>query len=437
MTDSAEPPPIRGGSPGVRAGLIPRHAAAAVREALRDTPVVLLNGPRQAGKSTLAQVVLAEIPGARAFTLDDAATRAAARADPVGFVETSSTMLIDEIQRAPELFLAIKASVDRDRRPGRFLLTGSAGVLTLPRLADALVGRMEVVELWPFSQGEIRGRKERFIDALFGRSRALRSIRSDLTKRAYLEAAAVGGYPEAVLRRSPARRERWFASIVATTIARDVKELADIDRLDELPRLLRLVAARSARLLNVAGLARDARVPEATMRRYLTLLEAAFLVRLHPVWSSSRTTRIVKAPKILMTDSGLTSHLLGLDLEGLADPLGEAGPILEAFVAAELRRQLGWARTRATMHHYRDRDGVEVDIVLERADGRVCGIEVKSGATVGDSDFRGLRLLERRLGDRFVCGVALYAGAESLSFGSRLLALPIESLWAITEAPRS
>jgi predicted AAA+ superfamily ATPase len=411
--------------------LVPRHAAPMVRAALSDTRVVAVNGARQVGKSTLATQVLADDPTARLLTLDDDAVRAAAEDDPTGFVQHGGTLLIDEVQRVPSLFLALKAAVDRDPRPGRFLLTGSAQVLALPRLADSLAGRMEVIELWPLSQGELEGRRESFVDALFdGPERA--AVAGAEGKREYLQRAVRGGFPEAVARTDALRRDRWFEAYVATTVRRDIPDLAAIDRIEELPRLLRLLAARSAALLNVSALGRDAQLPDATLRRYLNLLETAFLVERVPAWANSRTTRAVKAPKIILTDSGLCAHLLGTDVQALAHPLGDAGRVLETFVLGELRRQSGWARHRVRLHHFRDADGVEVDAVLEAADGRVAGIEVKAGATVRSADFRGLNLLRGKAGDRFSAGVVLYAGSEPLAFGPQRWALPISALWHTT-----
>lgn len=409
-----------------RKKLLPRHAAEEVKRALGDTRVVFINGGRQVGKSTLAQQVLKNDRHARILTLDDEPLLAAARDDPVSFLRHDGTLLIDEVQRAPDLFLAIKAAVDRNPNPGQFLLTGSAQVLGLPRLSDSLVGRMEIVELWPFSQGEMNRHTERFIDKVLG-GEALDATGS-LDKRGYLEIAVRGGFPEAVAR-TPDRRSRWFESYIQTLIQRDIKDLAKIERLGELPRIVRLVAARTAGVLNVDSLARDSRVPPSTLRRYLTLLETAFLVHQIPAWSNNKTTRVVRAPKIFFTDSGLAAHLLGATAVGLAGPGGNAGQILENFVVMELRRQLGWSNERATIQHMRTKEHAEVDAVIESADGRVAGVEVKAAATVRSSDFSGLRYLANKAGERFVAGVVLYTGSEPLSFGNKLRAAPLSVLW--------
>jgi uncharacterized protein len=411
-------------------GLLPRHIAREVEAALADTRVVLIHGARQTGKSTLAGLVIADRPDAIAVTLDDAATLEAARADPTGFVQQSpGTLLIDEVQRAPNLLLAIKAEVDRDQRPGRFLLTGSAQVLSLPRAADALAGRVEPIELWPFSQGELRGRRDDLVAALFSGWPSVAGGQSSLRKSDYLEMAAIGGYPEARRRPSPARRRRWFDAYLRTLTQRDVRDLADVERLADLPRLLRMIAARSANIVNLEALARDSGIPGPTFRRYLHLLELTFLVQRLPAWSTNRTSRAVHAPKLYVSDSGLLTHLLGMDATSLAAPGGAAGPVLETFVAMELRRQLTWSDQPAELHHFRTKDGVEVDTLLETPDGRLAAVEAKAAATVTAADFRGLRLLRELAGDAFVAGVVLYCGTQTLPFGDRLWAAPMASMW--------
>ena len=408
--------------------LVPRGAERAIREALADTRVVVVHGPRQAGKSTLAGGVAASL-GGTTLTLDDDTVLASARQDPAAFVQRHGLLMIDEIQRAPELFLAIKAKVDRDQTPGQFLLTGSAQILAVPHLGDSLTGRMEIVELWPFSQRELERHPGSFIDiAVAGRT--LDMAPSELTKLDYLERAVTGGFPEAVRRVNAGRRDRWFDAYLTTMIQRDVAGLADIERSADLPRVLRLLAARTATVLNVDAVARDAAVPPTTMRRYLSLLEATFAIQRIPAWTTSRTTRAAHAPKLHVTDTGVAAHLLGANPLRLARPGQDAGPLLETFVVMELRRQLGWSDERVRLHHYRNRDGVEVDAVLEAADGRVVGIEVKAGSTVRADDFRGLRQLRSMADKSFVIGIVLYTGREPLPFGDQLVALPISSLWS-------
>lgn len=414
--------------------MFPRFAAERVRQALSDTPAVLIQGARQVGKSTLARAVLGRRRSARLVTLDDPATLAAAQADPTGFVAHEGVLAIDEIQRAPELLLPIKACIDRDRRPGRFLLTGSAHVLVLPRVADTLAGRMEVVELWPLSQGEIRKRRERFIDRLFEGDRLFKDGRAvpetlPLPRRAALEVAVAGGFPDARLR-TPARRAAWFDAYLQAFVQRDVRDLADLEHVRKLRGLLALVAARTGSLLNVEDIARDLQLPANTVRRYLDVLEAAYLLVRLPAWSTNRTQRVVSAPKAFLSDSGLCAHLLGCDVAALERPTADAGPLLETFVLLELKKQLGWSSARATLHHLRTKDQLEVDIVLQHADGRIAGVEVKAAASLTARDFAGLRWLRARAGSAFRAGVVLYTGDEPLPFGPGLSALPLSALWA-------
>lgn len=407
--------------------LTPRKAEALVIEALEDTRVVTLNGARQAGKSTLARFAAEARPNSTVWLLDDPATLRAAQDDPAGFVEHDGLMLIDEVQLAPELFRSIKVEVDTDPRPGRFLLTGSAQVLALRDLPDALPGRMEIIELWPFSQGEIDRCPDAFVDAAFALGPAL-SRTSSLRKRDYLDRVVRGGFPEAV-RRSLRRRAAFFDSYLTILIERDVKEITAIERRGDLRRLLALLAGRSGNLLVPAILAAESGIPRTTLNRYLELLTAVFLIKQIPAWSAGQTRRAIGTPKLAFTDTGIACHLIGQDAGRLAEPDGAAGPMIETFVMMELARQLTWSTERAGLHHYRTKDRVEVDAVLETPDGRIIAIEVKAGATVRTEDLAGLRHLAQRLGSRFVAGYVLYTGQQTLPFGDRLRAIPIDALW--------
>jgi predicted AAA+ superfamily ATPase len=405
--------------------LFPRRAFAQVADALADTRVVVVNGARQVGKSTLAEVILRGRPGAVARFLDEIPTRQAAEADPAAFVRHEGLLLIDEVQRVPDLWLAIKHEVDRDPRPGRFLLTGSARLLALRSLPDALVGRAETIELWPLSQGEIDQERDGFVDAIFNVDRPVDMAPSTLRKRDYLERVARGGYPEAVRRESPARRRRFFESYVSDLIVRDIQQVAHISQVNELRQLLALLAAQAGGLLRPERLADELSVSAKTVRHYLDILETVFMVRAVPGWTSGATGRAVARPKVMFVDSGLATHLAGT----ASTRTNAVGGLLESFVLSEIARQLTWSDVTALLFHYRDRDQYEVDAVLETYDGRVAGIEVKAGETVRGEDFAGLRLLQRRLGRRFVGGYVLYCGEQALSFGDGLRALPISALW--------
>jgi predicted AAA+ superfamily ATPase len=413
--------------------MIERHISGRVLAALNDTPVVLLHGARQTGKSTLVQWLANTKHPARYLTLDDLGVLSAARGDPAGFLAgTEGPLVLDEVQRAPELFLAIKLAVDRQRRPGRFLLTGSADVMLLPQLAESLAGRMEILTLWPFSQGEINGVQEAFVDAVFSEALpTFGSIRVDLHRRSAELWSRVtrGGYPEIIGRMSEPRRRAWFDSYIATILQRDVQSLANIEGLTLLPRLLSLLAARAGSLLNASELSRTSAIPLTTLKRYLALFETTFLVRSMPAWSSNLAKRLVKAPKLYLSDSGLLAHLRGVTSDA---PPEARGPVLENFVVMEICKQIGWSGRQPAMFHFRTQTGQEVDIALEERAGQVVGIEIKASQTVSSRDFQGLRVMSEMLGDRFVRGIVLYTGPETIPFGQNLHAVPLEALWLPT-----
>lgn len=408
--------------------MIPRHIKKSIETAMTDTPVVLLNGARQTGKTTLSQAIAAR-SGAQYYTLDDYATLALAAGDPAGFIRNlSGPVVIDEIQKAPELFPAIKLAVDKDRQPGRFLLTGSANVMTLPRLSESLAGRMEIIPLYPFSAGELAGMTEGFLPRLFAGEIA--QLKQVPTCGEITEKLTRGGYPEATQRESDERRGAWFAAYISTILQRDVRDLARVDALHTLPNLLKLLAARSSGLLNLADIGRDAGLPHTTLTRYLALLETVFLVHRLPAWSRNLGQRLVKAPKVHLVDSGLACHLLGVDARRLADDRPLLGRLLESFVVSELRKQISWSDPRIGLYHFRTATGLEVDLVLERPDGSIAAIEVKAGASVGASDFAPLKALRDQLGPQFRTGVVLYSGEQIVPFGDKLWLLPVSALWA-------
>ena len=407
--------------------MVERTIERAINSAMADTPVVLLNGARQTGKTTLARAI-AEKTGAEYFTLDDAATLALAASDPVGFIRNlPGPVVLDEIQKAPDLFPAIKVSVDKNRRPGRFLLTGSANVLTLPRLSESLAGRMEVIPLFPFSTGELAGTRERFVTRLFDGTIAktkFTATTQDLAAR-----LPRGGYPEAVQRTAEDRRSAWFASYISTILQRDVRDLARVDALHQLPNLLKLLATRTAGLANLADVSRDAGLPHTTLTRYLALLETVFLVHRLPAWSPNMGKRLVKAPKLHLVDTGLACHLIGANTRRLRDDRALLGRMLETFVVGELRKQLSWVAPHASLYHFRTAGGSEVDVVLEQTDGSVAGVEVKGSATVTASDFVALQALRDQLGKRFRAGIVLYLGDRVIPFGEKLWLVPVPALW--------
>jgi len=387
---------------------------------------VLVVGARQAGKTTLVRQAAERAGGSSYQTLDEATSLDAAQDDPAGFLAgLEGLTVIDEIQKAPRLLPAIKVSVDRDRRHGRFLLTGSANVLTLPRVSESLAGRMEVLTLWPLSQGELLGRRETFIDRLLRGDRPAARGGEDVLAR-----LVRGGYPEAAARPQAPRRRAFFSAYVTSIMARDVRDVAAIEDPGALRRLLQLCAVRSGALLNHAELSRTLGLPVSTLKRYLALLEMLFLVHSVPAWASNRGKRLAKAPKVHLCDTGLLAALAGLDEAALRSERTLVGPILESFVAAELAKQIGWSEAKPTLHHFRTHGGQEVDLVLEDPRGRVVGVEVNSSATVAASDFAGLRALAETAGTSFVQGVVLHLGAGTVPFGPGLTACPVEALWS-------
>lgn len=403
-------------------------------EALSDTPVVLINGARQSGKSTLVQSACAHASGTktqrRYLTLDDTAVLSAAKSDPAGFVNgLQGPVTLDEVQRAPELFLPIKAAVDRQRDPGRFLLTGSADVLLLPDIADSLAGRMEILSLWPLSTAELADSPTRNrADALFLGDWSALNV-PPCGKDEFIAHLVSGGFPEAAARTSVSRRETWFQSYVQAILQRDVRDLANIEQLTEIPNLLQLLATRSGTLLNLAELSRTARLPQTTLKRYFALLEMLFLVVRLPSWERNAGKRVVKAPKVFLPDSGLLSYFLADTQQNLAAKPGLPGGTVETFVLSELLKHVAFSAERLSLWHYRTQTNIEVDFILENRLGQITGIEVKASATVDGKDFKGLRHLQTTEPSIFQRGIVLYAGREVVPFGENLWAIPLSVWW--------
>lgn len=407
--------------------LYPRFAESRLIEALADSPAVLIHGPRQSGKTTLAQTV-GERKGYAYVTFDDEVTRGVATADPIGFVaDLPPRVILDEVQHVPQLFTSLKSAIDRARVPGRFMLTSSANVLLVPKLADSLAGRMAILRLHPLAQCELARRAPNFLDRLFGKRFKIQRwerLAGELSER-----IVAGGYPAALARPAGRRRASWYADYLDALVQRDVRDLSRIGSLDALPRLLALAAGQTARLLNVTDLAAPFQLSRPTIRDYVTLLARVFLLEELPPWHSNRLSRLVKTPKLHIGDTGLACALLGADAAALKADRSLLGQLLETFVYQELRRQASWHVGPMTFFHFRDRDNFEVDIVIERGARGVAGIEVKAAATVTDADFRGLRKLQEAAGKRFAAGVVLYDGETSAPFGDAMYAVPIRALW--------
>jgi predicted AAA+ superfamily ATPase len=405
----------------------PRLLRPRIAEALCDSPVVLIHGARQCGKTTLARQI-GESAGFACYTFDDDVQRAAALADPVGYVaDLPDRVVLDEVQRVPELFTSLKLAVDRDRRPGRFILTGSANVLLVPRLADSLAGRMEILQLHPLSQAELERREPSFLRALFSTDFKSGPV-GDRLGRALAERVIGGGFPAALARANARRRSTWYRDYAETLIQRDIRDLARISALDALPRLLTMAAGQTAGLVNISELASPFQISRQTIRDYLTLLTRIFLVDELPPWFNNRLKRLVKTPKLHLGDTGLAGALLGLNADSLWADRPLFGRLLETFVFQELRRHASWHDAAVTFNHYRDKDQAEVDIVLE-SEARICGVEVKASSSVTSDDFRGLRRLAEAAGAKFAAGVVLYDGEAIVRFGDRLFAVPVSQLW--------
>lgn len=402
-----------------------RHIETRIAEAMADTPVVLLAGPRQAGKTTLVRQMATQ--GMRYLTLDDELTLLAAREDPVGLIRSLDRAVIDEIQRAPQLLLAIKKTVDEDRRPGRFLLTGSANLMALPTVADSLAGRMETLRLLPLSQSELHGNTGNWLDQAFAGE--LLQASSPLLGDSLVEAVLRGGYPEAVARATARRRTVWARQYIDAIIQRDVRDVAGIDKLDQLPRFLRALAQVAGQICNYTHLGGQVGLDSKTAARYAAVFEQMYLLQRVEVWARNGLKRVVKTPKLQFLDSGLLSTLLDLDTTQVRQDRSRFGNVLETFVYGELLKHSTTAEGDYQLLYYRDHDQLEVDVVVENGAGQVVGVEVKASATVRESDLRGLKRLASVAGDQFRLGVILYDGAETLPLGDRLWAAPISSLW--------
>lgn len=404
-----------------------------ILDALTESPVILVNGARQTGKTTLVQYIADKHFPAHYISLDDLTIRGAAKSDPQGFLDNyDQPIVIDEIQIVPDLLPTIKLRVDRDRRPGKFILTGSANVLTLPTISESLAGRMEIFTLYPLSQGELIQKKERFIDWIFSDKIYLEKYDKEPPNSIW-QKVATGGFPEIIKRERVERREAWFRDYISTILQRDIRDLSNIEGLTQMPRLLELLATRVTSLLNFAELSRTIQIPQTSLKRYMTLFDAIFLIHYLSPWSGHLGKRIIKTPKLFFIDTGLAAYLLGTELTSLIHQDRSAGALLENFVLSELIKHSSWSKIRPNFYHFRSQTGIEVDFILEDRRRRCVGIEVKTAATVRHDDFKGLRWLKENLGDQFLRGIVLYSGEEMVAFGDGLFTIPVQSLWKVSE----
>ena len=406
--------------------MYPRFIENRINEALTDTRVVLISGPRQSGKTTLARQIAAEkVPF---LTLDDKTTLDAASADPVGFIRGLDRAVIDEIQRAPDLLLALKTAVDADPRPGRFLLTGSANLMTVPRVADSLAGRMEVVRLLPLAQAELKGKPSAFLEMAF--EGQVPKIGNVTVGNDLIERVLAGGYPEALARSRWDRRQDWYLDYVEAVVQRDVRDTAQFEKIPLMPRLLRVLAEHSGQLVNYSGFGAPLGMNHPTTRRYTGAFESLFLLRFLQPWYSNTLKRLTRTPKLHFLDAGLLAALRDITPHRLRQDKTPFGPVLETFVLGELLKLASWSHDRYEFSHFRDKERNEVDIVIEDRRGRVVGIEVKASATVTARDSAGIRRLSEACGDRFVLGLVLHDHEQVVPFGERLFATPISALWS-------
>lgn len=403
-----------------------RSLTTAVKDALLDTPVICLLGPRQCGKSTLAVHL---DPERLLISLDESRYLNIARSDPDGFIASLPTHVsIDEIQRAPEVLRAIKRSVDLDRRPGRFLLTGSANLLLLPNVDESLAGRMEIKRLQPLSESEKNKQPGKFLQTLItdGFKPAIADQKAQ--HHELVSRILSGGYPEAN-NRTPMRARAWHREYLRSIVDRDVRDVARIKDADDVARLLKLLAIRTGELQNTSALANELKLSNITVEKYLTILERLFLIRRLPSWQKNHANRLIKAPKIHLVDSGLSATLAGLDADSWRDDRSRMGHLLESFVVQQIVSQVGWTNEDLQYQHYRDKEQLEVDLVITQGK-KTWGIEVKASSSVSTRDAKGLKRLADICGEHFMGGVVLYNGEDTLPLGdSKLLAVPLSHLW--------
>ncbi len=406
--------------------MYPRYIKARIEEALTDTRVVLISGPRQSGKTTLATDIASDrIPF---LTLDDTNVLRSAINDPVGFIRGLDRAVIDEIQRAPDLLLSIKSTVDDDRTPGRFLLTGSANLMTVPKAADSLAGRMEVIRILPLSQAELLSKQSNFIDRAFAAQTpaADRFILGD----GLIETVLSGGYPEALGRKKWGRKQDWYNSYLDAIVQRDVRDIAHVEHLAVMPKLLAVLAEHSGQLVNYTGIGAALGLNHVTTRKYVKVLESLYLVHTLQPWFTNRLKRLTKSPKLHFLDAGLLAAMRDVTPDVIRKEKTAFGTILETFVFSELRKIESWSAQKCLFSHYRDKEKNEVDIVLQNRRGEIIGVEVKASATVSADDFSGMRRLATACGDRFIQGLVLYDHDRTVPFADNMFAAPLSSLWS-------
>ena len=411
-------------APSGTPALYARHLQSRLQESLVDSPAVLVNGPRQCGKTTLVQQYQGSM---EYFTLDDPGLLEAVHADPVGFVRRLDRAIIDEVQRAPKLLVALKLAIDQDRRPGRFLLTGSANLLALPQISDSLAGRIEVHTLLPLSNSELARRANTFLEQAKAQNWPRKSPQLGLPTSMDIQ-VLTGGYPQMLHRTTMARKQAWARSYINALVERDIQDIAQLDQVKQVPQLLSICAEMTGQLLNLSQIGGQIGLDSKTVDKYIGILEKLFLVRRLPAWSRNELSRLIKTPKLHFLDSGLQSTLTRLSPELIFNQRVRFGATLETWVFGELQKILSLSDQSWFLSHYRDKDQVEVDFVLESAQREIIGIEVKAAASVSASDFKGIRKLKDIAGEKFLTGIVLFNGDQALPFGDGMWAIPLQFL---------
>ena len=401
-----------------------------IKKRLIDFPVLLLIGPRQAGKTTIMSKISKEF-GYSYVTFDSITDQATAMLDPAGFVNSlQKPVILDEVQRVPSIFLPIKADVDLNRdNNGQYALTGSANPLLAPKLGDALTGRMALLSLWPLSQGELIGKEEAFLNKIFAEDLGKREV-IPCSKEDIVDRLLIGGFPNMHKANDEEARQAWCDSYVSLTLQKDIQQLSQIEGLAHMPQLLQIIATRVGGILNFSNLAVECQIPVTSFRRYMSLLQSLFLLHTIPAWSVNLGKRLIKSPKVYFVDTAILMHSLRFDKLRLINSPGIIGKAVENFVINELCKQISWSKKRINIFHCRFADNQsEIDVILEDERGKVVGIEIKASETIGPEDFRHIAKLEEVAGDKFLRGIVLYAGNSKVPFGKNRWAMPISSLW--------
>lgn len=411
--------------------MYPRHIEKNIIAALSDTPVIVINGARQTGKTTLCkQLVKDNVFKGSYITFDTPAILKAAKDDPLGFLRSRpGYIILDEVQKVPELLVCIKQLVDEDRKNRRYILTGSANVMNLPKVSDSLAGRIEIHNLWPLSQAEIRASKPTFLERLVSNETEFEGHKTSWSE--ITEILEIGGYAEAIERTDTKRREQWFISYMDSILQRDIRDLTNIEGLLEIPNVLNLLASRAGGLLNLAEISRGAKLPQTTLKRYYALLLNIFMAVEVPAWTPNLEGKFVKAPKTYLNDTGLLCYLQNINSQHFMNNKSEAGGVFENFVVMEIIKQIGWSNLSLKAFHYRTHGGQEVDLVLEDRSRNIYGIEIQSSETPDSKDFKGLKYLQSLVPDKFKKGIVLYTGEHFFGgFGDNMYAVPISSIWS-------